>query len=238
MTDTVFADEPQTVELLQSMRVLMRWLSSVPREMRQRFLGALAECSNDVQNVVFQMVSIVEDPHATPLERHRALAMIADALFLSPGDGGKNGQDLVPSEASAVAEVTSPGREAQEMMNCQEAAFADRLRELMTVKCVTQQELSNRVGCSQPAISQMLNRKSRPQKKTILKLAEALQVQPQELWPDLETADMLDAVADFQEDDHVMTETEAMALREMTNRNVPKIAVRSLPTHQRAKANG
>ena len=118
-------------------------------------------------------------------------------------------------------------------MDCQEAAFADRLRELMTVKCVTQQELSNRVGCSQPAISQMLNRKCRPQKKTILKLAEALQVQPQELWPDLEVADMLDAVADFQQDDHVMTEAEAKALRDTANRNIPKIPVRSLPARQR-----
>ncbi len=118
-------------------------------------------------------------------------------------------------------------------MDCQEAAFADRLRELMTVKCVTQQELSNRVGCSQPAISQLLNRKSRPQKKTVVRLAEALQVQPQELWPDLETADMLDAVADFQEDDHVMTEAEAKALRDSANQNVPKIPVGSLPARQR-----
>ena len=89
MADTVFADEPQTVELLQSMRILMRWLSSVPREMRQRFLGAITECSDEAQNVVFQMVGIVENPHATPLERHHALATIADALFLSPDDGGE-----------------------------------------------------------------------------------------------------------------------------------------------------
>ena len=118
-------------------------------------------------------------------------------------------------------------------MDCQEAGFADRLRELMTVKCVTQEELSNRVGCSQPAISQMLNRKCRPQKKTILRLAEALQVQPQELWPDLEVAEMLDAVADFQQDDHVMTEAEAKALRDTASRNAPKIPVRPLPARQR-----
>ena len=97
-------------------------------------------------------------------------------------------------------------------MDCQETAFADRLHELMELKRVTQQELSNRVGCSQPAISQMLNRKCRPQKKTILKLAEALQVQPQELWPDIEVAEMLDAVASFEQEDHVMTDAEANAL--------------------------
>ena len=237
MADTVFADEPQTVELLQSMRILMRWLSSVPREKRQRFLGALAECSDEVQDVVFQMVSVVENPRATPLERHHALATIAHALLSNPDDGSEFAQDLVAPGASSAAGHTRLGREAQET-DCQQAAFADRLRELMTVKCVTQEELSSRIGCSQPAISQMLNRKSRPQKKTILKLAEALQVQPQELWPDLEVAEMLDAVADFQQDDHVMTEAEANALGETAKRNVPKIPVRSLPTRLRSLGNG
>jgi transcriptional regulator with XRE-family HTH domain len=231
MANIVFADEPQTIELLQSMRILMRWLNSVPREMRQRFLGALAECSNEVQGLVLQMVSIVEDPRATSSERRRALAMIADALFLNPGNEGEYGQDLVAVKAGAAAEHVGPGREVQKM-ECQEAAFADRLRELLEVKRVTQQELSSRVGCSQPAISQMLNRKCRPQKKTILKLAEALQVQPQELWPDIEVAEMLDVVANFQQDDHVMTEAEAKALREPVSRNVPKIPVRSLPARQ------
>lgn len=232
MVDKVFADEPQTVELLQSMRVLMRWLSSMPRKTRQRFFGALAECSDDVQNVVFQMVSIVENPHSSPLERHRALATIADALFPNSDDRGEYDTRLLGSEVGTSAAFASQGREVEAMI-CQEAAFADRLRELMTVKCVTQQELSSRVGCSQPAISQMLNRKSRPQKKTIVKLADALQVQPQELWPDIEVVDMLDAVADFQDDDYVMTEAEAQALGDTANRNVAKIPARSLPTRQR-----
>jgi transcriptional regulator with XRE-family HTH domain len=149
------------------------------------------------------MVSVVEDSRATPLERRHALAAIADALSLEQDGEGQDGS--------------------------QQAAFADRLRELMAAKCVTQQELSERVGCSQPAISQILNRKCRPQKKTVLKLAEALQVQPQELWPDVEVAEMLDAAADFQQDDYVMTEAEAKALRDTASPNVPKIPVRALP---------
>ena len=71
------------------------------------------------------------------------------------------------------------------------------------------------------------------QKKTILKLAEALNIQPQELWPDLEVADMLDAVASFQQDDYVMTEAEAESLRNSNRRNAPKIPVRSLPARRR-----
>jgi transcriptional regulator with XRE-family HTH domain len=80
-------------------------------------------------------------------------------------------------------------------MDTQEAAFATRVRGLMEAKRISQQELAERVGCSQPAISQMLNRTCRPQKKTILKIAEALNVDARELWPDIEVAEMLDAVA-------------------------------------------
>ena len=232
MADTVFVDEPQTVELLQSMRRMMRWLGTMPLQTRRRVLCALAECSDEIQGVVFQMMNIVEDRRTAPLERQRALMTIADALSLNPDDEGEYGQDLAASETKAAVVYPSLAHEVQKM-DAQEAAFADRLRKLMTAKCVTQQELAERAGCSQPAVSQMLNRNCRPQKKTILKLAEALQVQPQELWPDLQVAEMLDAAASFQQDEHVMTEAEAKALRDTTNRNVPKIPVRSLPTRQR-----
>ena len=234
MADTVFADEPQTVELLQSMRILMRWLSSVPAEIRQRFLGALAECSDDVQNVVFQMVSVVENPHATPLERHRALATIADALFLNPDDGGEYVQDFAASGATSAAEYASLARGPRHGLPrsglCRSPAQVDdsQVRDATRI-CPTGLVAHSR------QFHRLLNRKSRPQKKTVVRLAEALQVQPQELWPDLETADMLDAVADFQEDDHVMTEAEAKALRDSANQNVPKIPVGSLPARQAPK---
>ena len=42
-------------------------------------------------------------------------------------------------------------------------------------------------------------------------------------------ADMLAAVASFQQDDYVMTDAEAQALRDPARRNVPKIPVRPLP---------
>ena len=58
----------------------------------------------------------------------------------------------------------------------------------------------------------MLNRTCQPQKQTILKLAEALNVQASDLWPDIDMTEMLDAVASFQQDDHVMTEAEARTL--------------------------
>ncbi|MCU0874231.1 MAG: helix-turn-helix domain-containing protein [Pirellulaceae bacterium] len=208
MAGSLFVDEPQTVELLRSVTRLMAWMRSVPRVTRQRLLAAMAECSDEVRDVVLRMESVVENPQATPQERQRALATIADVLLPKPDDE----EEHAPS---------------------QQAAFADRLQALMTEKCVTQQELAQRIGCSQPAVSQMLKRSRRPHKKTILKLAEALSVPPHELWPDLEVADMLDAVAGFQQDDYVLTQAEAEALRDASRRNSPKIPVRSLPVRRR-----
>lgn len=208
MADTVFVDDPQTVEALRSVTRLMAWMRSIPQATRQRLVTAIAECSDEVRDVVVRMVKVVESPEATPADRQHSLATIAEVLRLKPNE----------------EEVRAPS---------QQDTFADRLRELMTEQCVTQQELAQRIGCSQPAVSQMLNRNCRPQKKTILKLAKALNVQPQELWPDLEVVDMLDAVAGFQQDDYVMTEAEAEALRNTNRRNALRIPVRSLPARRR-----
>jgi transcriptional regulator with XRE-family HTH domain len=138
----------------------------------------------------------------------------------------------VASEANAAAETSALAREVQRM-NTQEATFAQRVRELMETKRISQQELADRVGCSQPAISQMLNRSCRPQKKTILKIAEALQVQAQDLWPDIDVAEMLDAVASFQQSDYVMTEAEALALSDTSRTTRPRIQAKLLPTRRR-----
>lgn len=123
-------------------------------------------------------------------------------------------------------------------MDSQEQSFADRLSILMDAKRISQLELAARIGCTQPAISQMLSRKSRPQKRTILKLAEALGVNATmqnatDLWPDIDVVEMLDAVVSFQEDGYVMTEAEAAALKGTSSRNRPKLPVKSLPSRQR-----
>lgn len=229
MAGTLLHDDAQTVARLDSVACLLEWMRSMPAASRKRFWSALAECSDAVQQVVITLLKVVKDPRTTPVERQRALMTIADALFLNPDEeDGEYGQDLAASETYAAAKVPPLAREVQKM-DAQEAKFAQRLREQMEVKRISQQELADRVGCSQPAISQMLNRMCRPQKKTILKLAEALNVQARELWPDIDVADMLDAVASFQQDDYVMTDAEARALADTSMKNRPKVRAKSLP---------
>jgi transcriptional regulator with XRE-family HTH domain len=48
---------------------------------------------------------------------------------------------------------------------------------------LTQEQLAEKIGVGQPAISMMLKRQCRPQKRTVQRLAEALGVAAEELWP-------------------------------------------------------
>jgi transcriptional regulator with XRE-family HTH domain len=232
MAGTLLQDDAQTVARLDSVACLLEWMRSMPAASRKRFWGALAECNDAVHQVVVTLLSVVKDPRTTPVERQRALMTIADALLLNANDeNGDYGQDLAASETDAGAKVPPLAREVQKL-NGQEAQFAQRLREQMEAKRISQQELADRVGCSQPAISQMLHRRCRPQKKTIQKLAEALSVPARELWPDIEVADLLDAVASFQLDDYIMTDAEARALADASKKNRPKVRAKSLPTRR------
>ncbi len=235
MTETVLlTEDPQAVERLNSLACLFEWMRSMPGAERKRFMGKLLECSDEIQDVVVSLLQIVKNPNSLESERKRALLTISDALYLNPDEtDGEYGMDLARSEAYAAARSKPLAREV-EKMNCQEATFAQRLRELMDAKQVSQRELADRIGCSQPAISQMLNRECRPQKKTILKLAEALNVQPRDLWPDIEVVEMLDAVASLQSDDYVMSAAEAKAFADTAKKNKPKLPVHSLPPRPQA----
>lgn len=233
--DEILHDDPQTVARLHSIASLFEWMQSLPQADRKRFLARLAECSDAVQQVVIKMLGVLKNTDSTTAERKRALSTIADALFINPDetDGGY-GQDLAVSESFAASRVPPLAREVKKM-DIQEATFAQRLRELMETRRISQQELADRAQCSQPAISQMLNRACRPQKKTILKLAEALNVHARDLWPDIDVMETLDAVASFQQPDYVMTPAEAQALADTSERNLPKIQAKSLPKRLRKK---
>lgn len=238
MIETLLPDNPQTVTRLDSVACLFEWMRAMPTADRKRFLGALTECSDDVQYVVVSLLNVVKDPHTTASERTRALTTIADALYLNPcEEDGEYGQDLAASEAYAADRSPTLAREVAKM-NTQEETFSQRLQELMATKQISQQELANRVGVSQPAISQMLRRECRPQKKTILKLAEAFHVHPREIWPDIDVAEMLDAVAEFQQDDHVMTTAEAAAFADTSKKNRFKVRAKLLPTRPETESRG
>jgi len=141
---------------------------------------AYLECSDEIQAAIRAMVQVMKAPDVTEDEYHGALLTIAEVLFPTKHNGSfgvdvDEYPDEDPEEASA----------ALKQMAQEEAIFAERLAALLESKGITQAELAAQVGVGKPAISMMLARNCRPQKRTVLKLAEALGVRPEVLWPDI-----------------------------------------------------
>ena len=194
---------------------LIQFLFGMDSNSRVAFCRAVVECSDQLKQDVLQMLEIAANEERPTNERQRALMTVADALHLNPDKDGRYGMNLVDSEADAAKEFPQLARKV-EAMNNQEAEFAERLKTIMKDKNITQSQLAERINCSQPAVSQMLKRNCRPHRKTLNKIATALGVDARELWPDLEVAECLDAVAEFSRDDYIMSDAEAEALRDTT----------------------
>ncbi len=65
----------------------------------------------------------------------------------------------------------------------EDLTFSQRLSACLESKGVTQEEIASKIGVGQSAIANLINRNCRPQRKTVLRLADALGVPPQDLWP-------------------------------------------------------
>jgi transcriptional regulator with XRE-family HTH domain len=181
------------------------------RELIKRFM----ECSDEVQSVVRSMFAVLEYEHSTHEDKQRAHSTIADALFLNPEN--RHG---------------CYGMDQTRLVDAQEASFADRLSKLLIEKNITQEELADRIGCTQSAISKILTRKARPRRTTIFKLSEALKVEPTELWPQLEVPAILDSVVDAFADAE-LTEEQAKSLDAASRRPAAKVKTRELPSRKR-----
>lgn len=136
--------------------------------------GAYKECDSEIQQVVDEMLEIVGSPDASADEQSHALDAIIEALF--PGLTA----DIV--EVNEVHLRRPEALEAKAAIDRQTATFSERLAAIMKQKGVTQEELANRTGIGQPAISMLLKRQSRPQQRTVERFAKALGVPVEELW--------------------------------------------------------
>lgn len=144
----------------------------------QTYLGvmsALEQCDAEIQKEIAAMIAIYRDPETTADEKRAALYTIVEALFPSHSADYM----LYCESARRTKQADSIRRE----MDQEDATFAERLAVCMRDRNLTQVELATKIGVSQPAIANMLNRNVRPQKKTVLKFAEALGVAPEYLWP-------------------------------------------------------
>lgn len=69
-------------------------------------------------------------------------------------------------------------------------------------------------------------------RKTIIKMAQALNIEATDLWPHLEVAAILDSVGDFFED-RELTAEQAKAIEAASSREAAKVKTRDLPSRKR-----
>ena len=162
-------------------------MTTLERDIRQltllqatKFLRAYLECGDAIQAHIRELLPIVSDPNTDADDREMTLTTLADLLF--PDSESAIGADLEELEKNE-ASCSEESRLIFENMDREEQIFADRLRAAIESKGLTQLDLAEKLGIGQPAISNMLNRRCRPQRKTIVRLAEILGVAPEELWP-------------------------------------------------------
>lgn len=195
------------------------------------------ECSDEVQSVVRSMFAVLDHSSTTSEDRRRAITTIADALFVNPMEGhGRYGFDFLTAERDAAQKHEQIERRPVvssrlDQLDSQEATFSERLRKILDEKNVTQEELATRIDCTQSAISKMLSRNARPHRKTILRMAQALNVQPTDLWPKMEVAAILDSVNEFFVD-RELTEEQAMSIEAASSRPPAKVKTRVLPSRK------
>jgi DNA-binding Xre family transcriptional regulator len=143
-------------------------------------LSVYLEKNPIVQAVIRDLVKILRNGDLPTGERQWAETALGDALFhyQSP-KSGKRGR-IVPAQ-----KVPRPAgvKAAHDRMEGEEKEFAAKLARLLKEKEVSQTELANRVGVGRSAISMMLSRHCRPQRRTLEKIAHALDVPLQALWP-------------------------------------------------------
>jgi lambda repressor-like predicted transcriptional regulator len=141
-------------------------------------LRAYMECSDAIQHGVLDMVAILENPEASEDEKAAAEDTLIESLYPQYVKDDL-GIDSVGYEE--LQRKTEP--DLEEELDNQEATFAKNLSAVMTKKGVTQSQLAEMVGIGQPAISMILARNCRPQRRTVEKIATALQMKPSDLWP-------------------------------------------------------
>lgn len=145
---------------------------------------ALNECSPELREEAIGLFKDLDSGELDREQRSATLALLAEILYPNADADGLPGLDLDEVERLAP-EQNAEAKSVLAAMDHEEANFATKVQQLMTARGLSQVDLAEKIGIGQPAISMMLNRACRPQKKTVRRFADALGVDPSELWPSL-----------------------------------------------------
>jgi lambda repressor-like predicted transcriptional regulator len=145
---------------------------------------AMSECDEELRAEAIELFKQMASGELGEDEIYATAALLAEILFPNADHKGLPGLDLVEAEGIA-RQISEEATAVLDEMDKEEWVFAERLRSIMAAKGFTQSQLAEKIGVGQPAISNMLQRECRPQKRTIVKIAEALDVPAEELWPNI-----------------------------------------------------
>lgn len=138
-----------------------------------RLLRTYLSRGDEDREGIAAMASIAVDPESDADDAQAALNTLRESLSSS----------MEWIDLSSETDLDDAERQVAREMDAEEATFAERLKACMAAKSMSQVQLAGASGVGQPAISMMLARNCRPQRRTIEKLSRALGVAPDELWP-------------------------------------------------------
>ena len=140
-------------------------------------LQAFFQLDAATQQEIQEQVKRLSDAHTSAAERDLTEKTLAAMLHSAAGK---------PAARPVLSQDERFGPAHHELrahMEQAEAAFAATLARLLAERQLTQAQLAERIGVGQSAISMLLKRRCRPQRRTLGKLAEALGVTVEVLWP-------------------------------------------------------
>lgn len=146
-----------------------------------RVFQAYMEASDEVQSVIRDMCAIVNDPQSDGDEVAAAVDTLVEALF-PWSHNGELGIDISDLRKSGI-ETSKEVEDEFVRFDEHDRTFAERLKALLDERGMTQESLAHAIGVQQPAISMMLSRQCHPQRRTIQKIAKALGIDEEQLWP-------------------------------------------------------
>ncbi|MBX9583463.1 MAG: helix-turn-helix domain-containing protein, partial [Gemmataceae bacterium] len=157
------------------------------RQVVGRFFRDYDECSDALQAGITRALGLLFEQalggRAAAPDEVQAVAATVLELRTPQQHGQTLGVDLAESEQPHVETAAFGGRPILDRLDREEAAFADRLRGWLTARGMSQQEFADRLGVRPSAVSMMLGRKCRPQRRTVERAAHILGVSPADLWP-------------------------------------------------------
>lgn len=141
------------------------------------YLRAYLACSSVMKQAVESMIAVIDSPESDEQDKMLAYHTIdgilkmeehaaRDTFLLTDDDPGFGDRETGSQEESAAPTATT---------------FGDCIRKLMEEKGITQAQLADRMGISQPAVNKLITKTVNPKGETLLRVAQAFGVKVEDL---------------------------------------------------------